>query len=200
VTDVGGDDGPAPGHFVTHELRRQVLAQGHEAHLLRDLALPGVVHLGEVAVAARLPPDDPGGAQLGQSHRHIVPLRPGGVVDPHRRVPAREGDLSHRHPQLPVLQVLLGRPRQILRYRAQTLHRRRGVDPRSGRPRPGLHASGDDGQRSPDTILVRAHVAPSAGITRIRFVGSRRALGRRLSAVVGSPGVWKGSLLAACGR
>jgi hypothetical protein len=63
---IGGNDGASARHLVAHEFRRDVFPQGHEAHLLGHFALPGVVHLAEVGVAAGGPPVDPGLAQLGQ--------------------------------------------------------------------------------------------------------------------------------------
>jgi hypothetical protein len=46
---LAGRGGPAPGHLVSNQLAAHALTQGHELHLGRDLAPPGVVHLGDGA-------------------------------------------------------------------------------------------------------------------------------------------------------
>ena len=115
VVEVGRDDGAAARDLVAHELRRHVLADGDEAHLLGDLAAPRVVHLREVAVAARDRALDPGLAQLGQPVAHVVALRARGVVDAQRRLAADERDLALRHLQLAVVHEHLARRRKPTR-------------------------------------------------------------------------------------
>ncbi len=50
MVDVRRDDHPAAGDFVAHQFRSDLLALGDVDHLLGDLALAGIVHLGEIAV------------------------------------------------------------------------------------------------------------------------------------------------------
>ncbi len=45
VIDVGGNDHPSARHFGADQFRREALARGDVVHLLRDDALPGIVHL-----------------------------------------------------------------------------------------------------------------------------------------------------------
>ena len=45
VVNVGGDDEPADGDLVAHQLGRKLLALGDEAHRVRDLAPTRVMHL-----------------------------------------------------------------------------------------------------------------------------------------------------------
>ncbi len=52
VVDVGRDDGPAPGDLAAHELGGHAFPQSDELHLFGDLALTGVVELGDGAAAA----------------------------------------------------------------------------------------------------------------------------------------------------
>ena len=97
VADVGREDRAAGGDLVAYERWREVLPQGHEAHLFGDLAAAGAMHLGKVHIAVARAARGPGRTQLGQTLAWIVALRPGGVVDAHRRLPARQRDLAHGH-------------------------------------------------------------------------------------------------------
>ena len=45
MVDVGRDDRPPPGDFITHELSVHPLTNSDEIHLLGDFAPAGVVHL-----------------------------------------------------------------------------------------------------------------------------------------------------------
>ena len=98
VVDVRGNDRAAARHLVAHEFGRHVLAHGDEAHLLGELAAPRVVHLREVAVAARHARARSTAARsLGSPSSRVVTLRARGVVDAQRRLAARERDLALRH-------------------------------------------------------------------------------------------------------
>ncbi len=47
MVDVGGNNGPATGHFVAHEFRLNALTQSDKLHFRGDLAALGVVHLSD---------------------------------------------------------------------------------------------------------------------------------------------------------
>jgi hypothetical protein len=49
--DIGGDDHAAAGDFVSDKIGCDPLAPGDVFHLLRDMALAGVMHLCTDAVA-----------------------------------------------------------------------------------------------------------------------------------------------------
>jgi hypothetical protein len=49
--DIGGNNHAPARHFVADKIRSDALTFGDVLHLLRDLALPGVIHLCTDAVA-----------------------------------------------------------------------------------------------------------------------------------------------------
>src|SRR6266404_2169475 len=60
MIDVRRNNHPAASHFIADNLGRQLLALRAVLHLLGDDALPGIVHLGKIAIAIfRLTARDP---------------------------------------------------------------------------------------------------------------------------------------------
>ena len=165
------------GHLVAHELRRDVLAQGHEAHLLGDLAPAGVVHLGEVPVAAGHAPLDPGlrAAWAARAARRAPAAR-------WCRRPAPAGCRRRRRSRAPAPAARpsdtntlrdAGRSSSIGGSVARPAARRR---PACARPRRPATTVNPRRRAAPLPIAAaRPSASPFAGITRIRFVGSRRA-------------------------
>ena len=115
VTDVGGNDGPSLGDLAHDELFGDLLAAGHEAHLLGDLAAPGPVHLGHVGPAGAAP-FGPRASRGRQTLGGRVALRTGAVVETQRRVVARLRDLAVGNGQLAAV-VDFFRVREGLLYR-----------------------------------------------------------------------------------
>src|SRR5208282_3834633 len=53
MVDIGGNNHAAAGHFIAHQRGCELLAVGDVAHLFRDHALTGVVHLREITASVR---------------------------------------------------------------------------------------------------------------------------------------------------
>ena len=50
MVNIGGNDHPAARYFVAHQFRHNLFPPGYILHLFCNEALPGIVHLGEIAV------------------------------------------------------------------------------------------------------------------------------------------------------
>src|SRR5690242_2267016 len=70
MIDIGGNDHPSARYFIAHELRRNLLPLGHIVHFFCNEALPGIVHLGEIAaVVFRFAAADPLRTQARDTRR-----------------------------------------------------------------------------------------------------------------------------------
>jgi hypothetical protein len=124
------------------------------------------VHLAEVRVAARDAPVDPRLAKLGQAHVQIGRPRTRRVVDVDGRFAGADADATERDPDVAVgAKHALGRGQ--LGQRLQTLHR---VDDRLQCP---LAVRACRSIAFAAVTVVHLASLSFAGITRIRFKGSR---------------------------
>ena len=107
---VSRDDGAPARYLGAHHFGRDVFAQGHETHLLGDLALAGTRELRAVAAA---PAVEPRLAQLGQPLTGRFHPGSRGVVDLEGGLVATQAQRAHRNLDLSVTLERAGRGRKV---------------------------------------------------------------------------------------